>query len=337
MVAAVAAGSCVVVPPPASTSTSPSGSTSTSTTPLAPAPSGSASTPAAPPPAAPAPLGEGPSRQWPLLADGYPTLPTTVEGLLIKATIGRAELIDTARSEINANDDTYILLVPGQRGRIVLGANGVPLGSADVKQRGIMGPAAIVAIDRDVASKQCPANSPHYLCVKKLRRLDAGATYPLDAGVVLAEVLATYVPTAPEGLALAGRAQQGLAQLPIPPGARPAAPRRYPPLAPVSYAVAWSPSSQHLEVLVVARAERSAVRREVSSDPHAGTFGCDAPPGADCAPRCVPPASSITTSYVVEAGVRATFDRTGVRIRLDDAGIGAIAARQVSRVDEPCR
>lgn len=286
--------------------------------------------PSPPPDAAATTASPPPSRTWPALVAGYPDLPRTVEGLLVKTTIGGAELIDDTRSRLNVSDGRYVFLVPGQRGRIVY---------TDAAKLGITADAAIVEIERDTATGPCtPAlapTNPHYICVKKLRRLDAGATYKLDAGGALATLLAEYAPAAEHGQELLARSAHALDAISDPPGSRHVAVPSYPPLHPIGFAVAWS--REGLDVLVAARSERAYSLHERSTDPHAGTIGCEAPPGADCAPRCRPPGWTLTRVSRGEAGVRVTFDTTGRETRRSDAGEGQHGAREVGRVDDPCR
>jgi hypothetical protein len=323
---AVTTAACVVQPGPSSSSVSPPPSPSYAAPP--PGGSGSGSASATP--------GDAPSTPW-LTPATYPALPARVEGLLVKATIDKAELIDSTLRQWNYNDEYYELLVPGQRGRIVRLASGALFGVADAKHLGIDGVAAIVEVELDARSTGCAAHTPHIVCARTLRRLDAGATFAIDAGKALAELIATYGPAAPDGRDLAERARHGLASYPDPAGSQPGGGPGRRPLGPTGFAAAWSPARKELDVLVVARAQRVTVRRVVSTQPGAGSFGCDAPYGADCAPQCRPPAFEVTSAHVVEAGVRAVFDHTGARTRLDDAGVGAHPPRVLSSVDEPCR
>lgn len=276
-----------------------------------------------------------PSTQWPTLAAGYPDLPLTVEALLVRAVVLHAELLDTARTSVNAGDDYYILLVPGQRGRIVLLPSGYPLRGADARQLGIDS-AAIVEVERDPKSPSCPPGNPYYLCARTVRRVDAGDRYALDAGTTLDKFIVAYDPTTSDGAALADRARAALDATSDPAGAKPARRPGYP-LLERAFAVTWSPDGGgQLDILVVARTERVSSHHEVSTDPRAGSVGCEAPPGADCAPYCHPPGFTITSARIGEAGVRAAFDQTGARTSLTDAGTGVFPPRQLDSAEDDC-
>ncbi|MCX5742570.1 MAG: mannan-binding lectin [Proteobacteria bacterium] len=272
------------------------------------------------------PVGTPPSTQWPGFEAGYPDLPARFEALLVKGMVDRAELLGTARGPLAASDG-YVLLVPGQHGRTVLLAKGARLTAVEAKQFGVDATAAIVEVERDVTSPSCTAQTPTNVCVRKLRRLDGGATYAIDISKVLTELITRYQPTATDGKALASRARTLVA----------AAGAHSPNFRELAFVPSWSSTRHELEVLVVARAERVTTHRELSRDPQAGSVGCEAPPGADCAPRCRPPAFQVTSTEIAEAGIRAVFDHSGAAVKLGDAGAGMHPPRMLGSKDEPCR
>lgn len=85
----------------------------------------------------------------------------------------------------------------------------------------------------------------------------------------------------------------------------------------VSWAT-WEPATRSLR-FVYWMGQSSVVERAVPSrDPKAGTFGCDAPPGADCAPEHYPRWTFETRTSRAECALVGTYDPASGGFRIEE-------------------
>ena len=168
---------------------------------------------------------------------------------------------------------------------------------------------------------------PDTICVRDLKRVDHAAGLPLDIEKALQEVLAEYGKGTPTRAALERRAEQlQSADLRANPGADARKVFWFWP--------SWNAQERRLDVTLIAHDERRRTTERTNPDPLAGRVGCSAPPGADCAPKCVAPKLQTVTEFAVEAAVRFSFDAQGARRGPFEAGSGALPARPVA-TDSP--
>lgn len=80
----------------------------------------------------------------------------------------------------------------------------------------------------------------------------------------------------------------------------------------------WDEKAEELRVGFYASLTETRSHEERNPDPDAGTFGCHAPPGADCAPRRVPATIPVSLVHRSEYAVRATFSKTGALVKREE-------------------
>ena len=84
------------------------------------------------------------------------------------------------------------------------------------------------------------------------------------------------------------------------------------------YRVTWMAGSETLHVTFYGRALREYTGTTKNPDPQAGMVTCNAPPGADCAPRPIPKTFTHDRSFGAELAVETVFDKTGTQLSRDE-------------------
>jgi hypothetical protein len=84
------------------------------------------------------------------------------------------------------------------------------------------------------------------------------------------------------------------------------------------YRVTWMADTETLRVTFYGRAVRAYSGTTKNPDPQAGMSTCNAPPGADCAPRKIPETLTHDRSFGAEFAVEAVFDKTGKQSSRDE-------------------
>jgi hypothetical protein len=161
--------------------------------------------------------------------------------------------------------------------------------------------------------------------ILRVARLDATSAIPLDVGATLERLITKYDDASIDARAR-GALDAAVSTAPAVASASPRGTRRS-----LGFAPTWSVADQTLSVLVVVRFERQLVTEEPNPDPHAGAIWCSAPPGADCAPRCIPRSWRVTWLVVGEAGITAVLARDGEPRRIVVEREGAPRARLLHR------
>jgi hypothetical protein len=272
--------------------------------------------------------GPPPSVRFASGATDRPCLPEHTTALLLFASAD-TPLLDGALdpgSPVGAfGGDGFVLAPEAAHVRAVLGAESRPIDRATAASWGVDGMGALVEVDLAPDAHGC--DDARSVGVLSARRLDASAALPIDIGRAITSAIDDARDGTAARTALDDRARQALeAQLADAPSGRMAGLRHR-----VFYGARWSAEREELTVLVVFRVERDVVTTERSPDDHAGRVWCDAPPGADCAPRCVPSTVVITTTFTGEAGVTTVFSRDGSRVRTTEEPAGAVAQRRSMR------
>jgi hypothetical protein len=85
-----------------------------------------------------------------------------------------------------------------------------------------------------------------------------------------------------------------------------------------AYRVTWMADTETLHVTFYGRALREFTGTTKNPDPQAGMSTCNAPPGADCAPRLIPTTLTHDRSFGAEFAVETVFDKTGKQLSRDE-------------------
>jgi hypothetical protein len=85
-----------------------------------------------------------------------------------------------------------------------------------------------------------------------------------------------------------------------------------------AYRVTWMADTETLHVTFYGRALREYTGTTKNPDPQAGMDTCNAPPGADCAPRRIPTMLTHARSFGAEFAVETVFDKTGKQLSRDE-------------------
>jgi hypothetical protein len=84
------------------------------------------------------------------------------------------------------------------------------------------------------------------------------------------------------------------------------------------YRITWMADTETLHITFYGRAMRGYAGTTKNPDPQAGMVTCNAPPGADCAPRKIPMTFTHGRTFVAEFAVEAAFDKTGKQLSRDE-------------------
>jgi hypothetical protein len=256
---------------------------------------------------------EPPSERFEIAAED-PCLPAELDAILLETSSGRG-VVDPGDGAYAIGGSTVVLLPPSGRLRRIVADAGVVVAPEVLHALGAAGPITLahVVLDDDRGCVDA-VGTPAPIRVVSLERPIALPPLATLADAVLASGStdrAALVEAARHALdAVApGRAASGA----VPHGER--------------QLLAWSarPTATGGELLLLVRVQRDYVREEDSDAPHAGSHWCDAPPGADCAPSCVPPRERITETFVGEAAIRVTFDATGAIVSTTSEPAGVLA------------
>jgi hypothetical protein len=85
-----------------------------------------------------------------------------------------------------------------------------------------------------------------------------------------------------------------------------------------AYRVTWMADKETLHVTFYGRSLREYTGTTKNPDPQAGMDTCNAPPGADCAPRRIPATLTRDRSFGAEFAVETVFDKTGKQLSRDE-------------------